>query len=161
MATNTILQYLDQSNADGEDYGITGSNRRQTETYLAGATIAIGDLVAFDFSTSGGESEGDIAVTVIPAISSSTDSICVVGFAQTAAGAGERVDVTVAGVHSEAKCKSNVAKGDRLTISAVSAEADTYVNTDTVPIVGYALTDFVADSAAGIPQTGVMVIKQF
>ena len=154
MATSTLLQYLDQSSSDG-DYGITMSNRRQIETYIAGGTIAANDLVAFNFDTAGGETDGESALTVVKADSTSTDSIAVVGFAINGAADGEKVDVTVAGIHTSANVNGSVAKGDRLSISATAGQADTYVNSDTVPIIGYALEDDSANVAL------VMVIKQF
>ena len=107
-------------------------NRRQIETFIAGAAIAANDLVALDFSKT---SDGEIAITVVKADSGSTDSIAVVGFAlnAAAASAGETVDVTIAGLHKSANVAGAVAKGDRLSISAVAGQADTYVNSDTVP----------------------------
>ena len=152
MSTSTTLQYLDHENKDGETYGITASNRRQIETYIAGGTIAANDLVAFDFSKT---TDAEVALTVVKADSGSTDSIAVVGFALAGASAGEKVDITVAGIHVSANVAGAVAKGDRLSISAVAGQADTYVNSDTVPIIGYALEDDATNVAS------VMVIKQF
>ena len=152
MATSTTLQYLDHQNKDSETYGITASNRRQIETYIAGGTIAANDLVAFDFSKS---TDAEIALTVVKADSGSTDSIAVVGFALGGASAGEKVDITVAGIHVSANVAGAVAKGDRLSISATAGQADTYVNSDTVPIIGFALEADTANVAS------VMVIKQF
>ena len=154
MATSTLLQYLDQKNADGTDYGFP-SNRRQIETYIAGGAISANDLVAFNFDTAGGETDGEIALTVVKADSGSTNSIAVVGFALADAADGEKVDITVAGIHVSANVAGAVAKGDRLSISAVAGQADTYVNSDTVPIIGYALEDDATNVAS------VMVIKQF
>jgi hypothetical protein len=154
MATSTILQYLDQSSSDG-DYGITMSNRRQIETYIAGGTIAANDLVAFDFDTAASQTDGTIALTVVAADSASANSIAVVGFALDAASTGDRVRVTIAGIHQSANVAGAVVKGDRLSISAVPGQADTYVNSDSVPIIGYALEDDTANVAS------VMVIKQF
>ena len=152
MATSTTLQYLDHQNKDSETYGITASNRRQVETYIAGGTIAANDLVAFDFSKS---TDAEIALTVVKADSGSTDSIAAIGFALGGASAGEKVDITVAGIHVSANVAGAVAKGDRLSISAVAGQADTYVNSDTVPVIGYALEADTANVAS------VMVIKQF
>tara|TARA_Y100000004_G_scaffold192748_1_gene253849 strand:+ start:1262 stop:1726 length:465 start_codon:yes stop_codon:yes gene_type:complete len=154
MATSTLLQYLDQSSSDG-DYGITASNRRQIETYIAGGSISANDLVAFNFDTAGGETDGEIALTVVQADSGSANSIAVVGFALNDASDGEKVDITVAGIHVSANVNGSVAKGDRLSISATAGQADTYVNSDTVPIIGYALEDDATNVAS------VMVIKQF
>jgi hypothetical protein len=152
MATSTTLQYLDHQNSDSETYGITASNRRQVETYIAGAAIAANDLVAFDFSKT---TDAEIALTVVKADSGSANSIAVVGFALAGAAAGEKIDITVAGIHESANVAGAVAKGDRLSISAVAGQADTYVNSDTVPVIGYAVEDDTANVAS------VMVIKQF
>jgi len=152
MATSTLLQSLDLTDSSGAAIGVTPSNRRQIETYISGGTIAAGDLVAFDFSQA---SDGEVAGTVIAADSTSTNSIAVVGFALNAASTGDKVDVTVAGIHVSANVNAAVAKGDRLSISAVAGQADTYVNSDTVPVIGYALEDDTANVAS------VMVIKQF
>jgi hypothetical protein len=153
MATNTIIQYLETADGEGTAYGVGVSNRRQVETYIAGAAIAANDLVAFDFSAS---SDGAAAVTVVKADAGSTNSIAAIGFAlNAAAAAGDKVDVTIAGIHVSANVEGAVAKGDRLSISAVAGQADTYVNSDTVPIIGYALEDDATNVAS------VMVIKQF
>lgn len=160
MATNTIIQYLetsaypaDQRDGSSEAVGIEASNRRQIETFISGAAIAANDLVALDFSKT---SDGEIAITIVKADSASANSIAVVGFALNAAtGAGENVDVTIAGLHQSANVAGAVAKGDRLSISAVAGQADTYVNSDTVPIIAYACEDDTANVAS------VFVIKQF
>ena len=152
MATSTLLQYLQADDGSGTALGITASNRRQVERYIAGGTIAANDLVAFDFSKT---ADGEIALTVVKADSGSANSIAVVGFALEAASAGGELNVTVAGIHVSANVAGAVAKGDRLSISAVAGQADTYVNSDTVPIIGYAVEDDAANIAS------VMVIKQF
>jgi len=158
MATQNIIQYLetsayfaDQREGSTTSIGIEAMNRRQIETFLAGAAIAANDLVALDFSATG---DGTIGITVVKADSSSTDSIAVVGFALNAAATGETVDVTIAGIHASANVAGAVAKGDRLSISAVAGQADTYVNSDTVPVIAYALEDDTANVAS------VFVIKQ-
>ena len=149
MATNTLLQYLQADDGSGAPLGVTASNRRQVERYIAGGAIAANDLVAFDFSKT---ADGEIALTVVKADSGSADSIAVVGFA---AAAGDELNVTIAGIHVSANVAGAVAKGDRLSISAVAGQADTYVNSDTVPIIGYAVEADTANIAS------VMVIKQF
>ena len=159
MATQNIIQYLETSQYNALPsggtvaVGIEASNRRQIETFISGAAIAANDLVALDFSQT---ADGDMAITIVKADSASTDSIAVVGFALNAAtGAGENVDVTIAGLHQSANVAGAVAKGDRLSISAVAGQADTYVNSDTVPIIAYACEDDTANVAS------VFVIKQF
>ena len=159
MATQNIIQYLETSQYNALPaggtiaVGIEAMNRRQIETFIAGAAIAANDLVALDFSKT---SDGEIAITVVKADSGSTDSIAVVGFAlNAAAAAGETVDVTIAGLHKSANVAGAVAKGDRLSISAVAGQADTYVNSDTVPVIAYACEADTANIAS------VFVIKQF
>jgi hypothetical protein len=159
MATQNIIQYLETSQYNALPaggtiaVGVEASNRRQIETFISGAAIAANDLVALDFSKT---SDGEIAITIVKADSASANSIAVVGFALNAAtGAGENVDVTIAGLHQSANVAGAVAKGDRLSISAVAGQADTYVNSDTVPIIAYACEDDTANVAS------VFVIKQF
>jgi len=159
MATQNIIQYLETSQYNALPaggtiaVGVEASNRRQIETFISGGAIAANDLVALDFSKT---SDGEIAITIVAADSTSANSIAVVGFALNAAtGAGENVDVTIAGLHSSANLEGGVAKGDRLSISAVAGQADTYVDTDTVPVIGYACEAPTANVGS------VFVIKQF
>jgi len=159
MATQNIIQYLETSQYNALPaggtiaVGVEASNRRQIETFISGGAIAANDLVALDFSKT---SDGEIAITIVAADSTSANSIAVVGFALNAAtGAGENVDVTIAGLHSSANLEGGVAKGDRLSISAVAGQADTYVNSDTVPVIGYACEAPTANVGS------VFVIKQF
>jgi hypothetical protein len=158
MATQNIIQYLEttQYYADQRDgstvaVGPTVMNRRQIETFIAGGSISANDLVALDFSKT---TDGEIAITVVAADSASVNSIAVVGFALADAASGETVDVTIAGLHVSANLNGTVAKGDRLSISAVSGQADTYVNSDTVPVIAYAVEAPTANVGS------VFVIKQ-
>ena len=158
MATQNIIQYLETSGynalpAGGTlPVGVEAMNRRQIETFISGGAIAANDLVALDFSATG---DGTIGITVVKANAGSVDSIAAIGFALgTTTGAGETVDVTIAGIHVSANVAGAVAKGDRLSISAVAGQADTYVNSDTVPVLGYALEADTANIAS------VFVIKQ-
>ena len=159
MATQNIIQYLETSQYNALPsggtvaVGIEAMNRRQIETFIAGAAIAANDLVALDFSKT---SDGEIAITVIKATSGSTNSVAVVGFALNAAtAAGETVDVTIAGLHTSANCKTGITKGMTLSISGVAGQADQYIAGDTVPIIGYAVENEAANVAS------VFVIKQF
>ena len=80
-----------------------------------------------------------------------------IGFAiDAAAAAGDEVQVTVAGIHAEAKLEAGVVQGDRLKVTNVAGEADTYTAAETVPCIGYALADYSANAL-----TPVFVIKQF
>jgi hypothetical protein len=159
MATQNIIQYLETSQYNAlpsggtVPVGIEAMNRRQMETFIAGAAIAANDLVALDFSQT---ADGDKGITVIKADSGSTNSICAIGFAiNAAAAAGDTVDVTIAGIHEKANCKTGITKGKPLSISGVAGQADEYVAGDVVPIVAYATENEAANVAT------VFVIKQF
>lgn len=159
MATQNIIQYLETEQYSALPgvanvaVGISAMNRRQIETFVAGGAIAANDLVALDFSQT---ADGDKAITVVKANSSSTNSICAIGFAiNAAAAAGDTVDVTIAGMHESAHVKAGILKGKPLSISTVAGEADEYVAGDVVPIVAYATEDEADDVAT------VFVIKQF
>jgi len=158
MATQNIIQYLETEQYSALPgvanvaVGISAMNRRQLETFVAGGAIAANDLVALDFSQT---ADGDKAITVVKANSSSTNSICAIGFAINAAATGETVDVTIAGMHESANVKTGILKGKPLSISAVAGEADEYVAGDVVPIVAYATENESSNVAT------VFVIKQF
>jgi hypothetical protein len=162
MATNTLIQYLERTAYDALPSGSTTAigpqvmNRRQIETFIAGGAIAANQLVAIDLSQTG---LGVQAGTVVPADSDAGATIVAIGFALGSAAEGETVDVTIAGVHETAAIKAaqSIAVGDRLKVSDSAGDADEYANTDTVPVIGYAMT-----AASGSPLTcSVFVIKQF
>ena len=58
MATSTLLQYLEPTDGAGVANGITPSNRRQTETFIASETLAVGDLVSLDLAATGNTTTG-------------------------------------------------------------------------------------------------------
>jgi len=163
MATQNIIQYLETSqyNALPNPGGLlpvgeAAMNRRQVETFISGAAIAANDLVCIDLSKT---DNSEKVITIIKADGSAGTKRMCVGFALNAAsGAGETVDVTIAGLHAEANCADSggtaVAAGDFLSPSAVAGRADEYVAGDTVPPIGYALTTAASNKAA------VFVIKQ-
>ena len=56
MATNTLLQYLQSTDGDGNAFTSLFSNRRQVERFIASGAIAAGDMVCLDITkTSLGE----------------------------------------------------------------------------------------------------------
>lgn len=161
MATNTLIQYLetsaypaDQRDGASEAVGFSVMNRRQIETFVAGGTIAANELVALDLTETG---LGVKAATVVPADSTSGNTVIAIGFALNGASEGENVDVTIAGVHETAAIEAGqtVAVGERLCISDTAGDARVYLNADDVPIVAYAMT---AESGG---TCSVFVIKQF
>jgi hypothetical protein len=152
MATNTLLQYLQSTDGDGVALGITSSNRRQVERFIASSAIAANDLVALDFSKT---ADGDKALYIIKADDSLISQVAI-GFALNAAtDAGDEVNVTIAGIHESANVHSSVAAGDRLIISPVAGQAEVIAATDTSPIVAVAVEADTANVAT------VFVLKQF
>ena len=159
MATQNIIQYLETSQYNAlpsggtVPVGIEAMNRRQIETFISGAAIAANDLVCLDLSKT---ANGEKAITIIKADGGDVTKRCVVGFAlEAATGAGESVDVTIAGLHADANVITGVAKGTGLSTSGTPGRSDAYVAGDTVPVIGFALETAAANKAP------VFVIKQF
>tara|TARA_R100001086_G_scaffold224174_1_gene142056 strand:- start:8192 stop:8674 length:483 start_codon:yes stop_codon:yes gene_type:complete len=160
MATQNIIQYLETSqynalpNPGGlVPVGAEAMNRRQVETFIAGAAIAANDLVCLDLSKT---DNGEKAITIIKADGAVVAKRCVVGFALNAAtNAGDSVDVTIAGLHIDANVLTGVAQGTGLSTSGTAGRSDAYVAGDTVPVIGFALETAAANKAP------VFVIKQF
>lgn len=149
MATSTLIQYLNTTGADGVDIGLGVSNRRQVETFISGEAIVAGDIVALDLVTAG-LTAGQIATQVIQA-STAVDRKAVAGVALSAAtGAGEPVQVCIAGV-----CSANVlamAQGDVLTVTATAGSMDT-ITAATAPQVAVAL------ETAAAPGTALVLVN--
>jgi uncharacterized protein YyaL (SSP411 family) len=144
MATSTLIQYLDTTGADGDDIGLGVSNRRQVETFISAEAIVAGDVVALNLVTlalTAGE-----RATQIRQASTNAARTAVVGVAlSAAAGAGEKVQVCIAGV-----CEANVlamAQGDVLTVTATAGSMDT-ITAATAPQVAVALETAAAPGKA-------------
>ena len=152
MATNTLLQYLQPDDGSGTSLGVTPSNRRQVERFIASHAIAVNDLVALDFSKT---ADGDKALYVRKALDSEISQVAI-GFAlNAAAAAGDEVNVTIAGIHESANVNGSTAAGDRLIISSVAGQAKVIASSDTSPIVAVAVEADTANVAT------VFVLKQF
>lgn len=131
MATSTLIQYLETAGQSAGQLDTTGlpsaavgtdsMNRRQVETFIAAAAIAVGQVVSLDAAQA---EDGDKAIKIKPADSGDTDLVCPVGVALTAATAvGDKVEVCVRGV-----CNATAAahaKGDVLTVTGTAGEMDT------------------------------------
>jgi hypothetical protein len=156
MATSTNIQYLENTGKDelGATVSIkTASDRRQIETFLAGAAITAGDWVMFDTSAT----DAGRVLTVIQATFVSTGQPLTVGVALNAAtAAGQKVDVVVAGYVEGANVADAVTVGQALSISAVNGRGAAAAATATAPFCGVALEDGSASNTAD-----VWVIKQF
>jgi hypothetical protein len=109
MATSTLIQRLDSTalvtstTVPGGYQTVTTpdvSNRRQVETFIAGATVVVGDWLQFDTSKTGAEK----VLTVIQAVNTvATGNPLVVGVclgsaeANGALTAGSKINVIVSG----------------------------------------------------------------
>ena len=152
MATSTLLQYLQSTDGDGNTVGVTPSNRRQVERFIASSAMAENDLVALDFSKT---ADGDKALYIIKADDSLISQVAI-GFALNAAtAAGDEVNVTIAGINESANVVNTTAAGDRLIISSVAGQAKVVTPSDIVPIVAVAVEADAANVAT------VFVLKQF
>ena len=72
MATSTLLQCLNE----GSDFGVTASNRRQVEVYIAAETVAEKDAVSLDLSQS---VDGDKALKIVKADTGTQEDRAFVG----------------------------------------------------------------------------------
>lgn len=156
MATSQNIQYL--VNTAKDEFGATvsiktASDRRQIETFLAGAAITAGDWVMFDTSAT----DAGRVLTVIQATFAATGQPLTVGVALTSAtAAGQTVDVVVAGYAEGANVAAAVTSGQALSISAVNGRGSAAAATATAPFCGVAL-----ENAAAGNTCDVWVIKQF
>ena len=167
MATSTLIQRLD-TNALVTSTTVPGgydlistpdvSNRRQIETFIAGATVIVGDWVQFDTSKTGAER----VLTVVQAAAAGfgTGNPLVVGVVLNSAEttgaltAGSKVNVVIGGYVEGVNVDGAVAAGSPLTVNTFAGSANVAVATD-VAICGVALEADVANKAA------VWVYKQF
>jgi hypothetical protein len=51
MSTSSLIQYLQATDGAGATLGLTPSNRRVRETFIASSTITAGQWVALEFAT--------------------------------------------------------------------------------------------------------------
>jgi len=155
MATSTNIQYLVATGKDelGATVSIkTASDRRQIETFLAGAAITAGDWVMFDTAAT----DAARVLTVVQATFVSTGQPLTVGVAlNSATAAGQTVDVVVSGYVEGANVTTSVASGAALSINTTNGRGSTYAAASLAPICGVAL------EVAASNLADVWVIKQF
>lgn len=160
MATSTNIQYLENTGKDelGATVSIkTASDRRQIETFLAGAAITAGDWVQFDTTA---VDAGRVLTVIQAGAGFALGNPLVCGVALTAAtAAGQKVDVVVAGYVELANVAAAVgAAGLALVVdnTAGAGRAVAIQPGDIAPACGVSL------EAAGLGNTcDVWVIKQF
>lgn len=104
MATNTLLQYLQADDGSGVALGVTPSNRRQVERFIASSAISAGDIVALDISKT---ADGDKSLFVVQADTGDGLTTLTIGVALEDAAANEDLNVVIRGFVKDA----NVATG--------------------------------------------------
>lgn len=119
MAQNTLLQYLDN---DAGGAGVTSSNRRTTEIFLAGETVVVGDVVSLDLAQS---SDGDKGLIIVKADTGTATDTMAVGVVLRSAeptGAltiGSRIEVVTRGLVTANVDGATVA-GSRLIVGSTA-----------------------------------------
>ena len=151
MATNTILQYLDQANADGEDYGFP-SNRQQKETFVASEQISDGDLVCLDISKT---SDGDKMAHIKKLKTDVGLTAVAIGVADEDIASGASGEVIIRGFKASANIATGAGVGERFVGTSTAGRGDVLVASSTIPALGYVIT-LAADNTAD-----VYIIKQF
>jgi hypothetical protein len=169
MATSTLIQKLDgtalvPSSSPPGSYSVVAtpdvSNRRQVETFLAGATVALGDWVAWDTSKTGAER----ALFVVPAATFANGNPLVVGVVLSSAEstgaltAGSKINVVISGYCENAKVDAAgvTASGIALVVDNTGAGiANALAATDLASACGVSL------EAAAAGRCDVIVYKQF
>lgn len=169
MATSTLIQRLDAtalktSTTVPGGYEVVStpdvSNRRQIETFIAGATVVVGDWLQFDTSKSSGPEK---VLTVIQAGANGTGNPLVVGVclgsAETSGAltVGSKINVIVGGLAEKANVANAVAAvGVALTVGAAGVGQAVAIGAgQTGPSCGVTLSAPVANVA------NVWVYKQF
>jgi len=166
MATSTLIQNLDSTAFESSttvpgSYTVISpkgvSHRLQTEVFLASATVAKGDAVAFDLNKT---ADGDKTLYVIKADTDVATSTCVVGIVLSSAEtdgsltAESKILVLISGVASASVDGATVA-GSNLTVGATAGQLAVASAAATYPIVAIAVEADTANVAK------VLFINQF
>ena len=153
MATSTLLQYLEPTDGSGAALGVTPSNRRQVERFIAADVIDAGDIVCLDITKT---ADGDKSLYVTKANTSSGDTTLTIGVAlEAAAAAGDALNVVIRGFVKDANVATGGGIGDRIVGSSTAGRATQYASSSSQAILGYQL------AAASGNKCDVFVIKQF
>ena len=85
-----LLQYLQATDGEAKALGITPSNRRQVERFIASASIKAGDMVCLDITKS---DLGEQGLYITAANRTSGDTIVAIGFALEDADADNELQI--------------------------------------------------------------------
>lgn len=151
MATSTLIQFLDAG--EGSDT----SNRRQTETFLAGGAIAALDVVAFDSTQTG----ADKALYVTQAANVATGNGLAVGVALNAAAAGEQVEVVISGYVADVNCAGGTIGAAGVALSAGKTAAGEVDASAAGDLAGCFAVSLEAKGATTANKVAILVKKQF
>ena len=161
MASATYLQSLDSVYENGDSRGVTPSNRRQIETFIAKEIIAIGDWVAFDIAAT---ADGDVTLGVYKADSNSVPVRPAVGVALHAATAAEdKIEVCISGVCNASvgdNGSSGNAIGTLLQPTTTAGTVDIASAASALPVCGI-LAELIPGTGVGITLKRVVVRKSF
>ena len=161
MASATYLQSLDSVYENGDSRGVTPSNRRQIETFIAKEIIAIGDWVAFDISAT---ADGDVTLGVYKADSNSSPVRPAVGVALHAATAAEdKIEVCISGVCNASvgdNGSSGNAIGTLLQPTTTAGTVDIASAASALPVCGI-LAELIPGTGVGITLKRGVVRKSF
>ena len=159
MASATYLQSLDTVYEDGTSRGVTPSNRRQVETFIATEAIAIGEVVAFKFTNG---SDPGLATLQIKKAAADSHSFGVA--LQAAAASGDQIEVCIGGI-CEAKVKGAknsgaqaISSGDFLALGDVAGTYYQYGAGTDASVDAIAIDDVGSGATATV---SVIVIKKF
>lgn len=153
MATSTLLQYMQPTDGSGVALGVTPSNRRQVERFIASGVIAAGDIVCLDITKT---ADGEKSLYVTKANTASGDTTLTIGVAlEAAAAANDELNVVIRGLCKDANVATGGGVGDRIVGSGTAGRATQYASSSSQAVLGYQLAAAVANVA------DVWIIKQF
>jgi hypothetical protein len=136
MATSTLIQFLGDTVTDPSGIAGDTSHRRQTETFIAGGTVAALDWVAVDASKTG----ADRLLYVTQAAAVANGNGQVIGVALNGGAAGEQIRVVTSGYVEGANVAAAVTAGQPLVVdNTLAGRAVAYAAADLAPPCGVAL----------------------
>jgi len=158
MATSTLIQYLETAQVTGlgvsAPVGASTSDRSQTETFLAGGTIAAGDFVSLDTSQTGANKA--LYVVVVDTSGGAVAlGVPTVGVALKAADAGDKVEVCIAGYCKSANVATGTAAGVALALDTTTSGRAVAADAANCNLAAVSLTVAASNKAE------VMVLKHF
>ena len=170
MATSTLLQYLEstQQSVFGGTVAVgpDASNRSQTEIFIARETLAVGDLVAFDYAA---VAAGDVTLGIFKADGNSTPVRTPFGVVVASAEnsglltAGSAVKVCISGVApvlvAANATGSDFPLGTLLQVTNNAGEAGVASAASAQPIC--AILAQVQPNGAGAQLRRCVIVKQF